>query len=122
MITYLALLKLIQRITSNIITTAGLGATSETVIPQENTDTVENVGFLKSIQLWVVTLLDSIFITILSFIMIHTVYGRFFKLYIYTSFSPIPLSSSTGETSQTIMYTFMKSYAAVCLEGAMIVL
>ena len=54
--------------------------------------------------------------------MILTVYGRFFKLYIYTAISPIPLSASAGEATQNIAYTFMKSYAGVCLEGVMIVL
>ena len=96
--------------------------TSETIIPQEIIGAVENVGFLESIPLWAVTLLGSIFITILSFIMILTVYGRFFKLYIYTAISPIPLSASVGEATQNIAYTFMKSYVGVCLEGVMIVL
>ena len=118
----LAIFDIIQGIISNIMTTAGLGATSETVIPQEIIEAVENVGFLESIPLWAVTLLGGIFITILSFIMILTVYGRFFKLYIYTAISPIPLSASAGEATQNIAYTFMKSYAGVCLEGAMIVL
>ena len=96
--------------------------TSETIIPQEIIGAVENVGFLESIPLWAVTLLGGIFITILSFIMILTVYGRFFKLYIYTAISPIPLSASAGEATQNIAYTFMKSYAGVCLEGVMIML
>lgn len=50
------------------------------------------------------------------------VYGRFFKLYMYTAISPIPLAASPGEATQNIAYTFMKSYAGVCLEGAMIIL
>ena len=54
--------------------------------------------------------------------MILTVYGRFFKLYMYTAISPIPLSCAAGETTQNISITFMKSYAGVCLEGAIIVL
>lgn len=90
------------------------------MIPQEIIDAVENVEFLESIPLWAVTLLGGIFITILSFIMILTVYGRFFKLYIYTAISPILLSATAGEATQNIAYTFMKSYAGVCLEGAVI--
>ena len=91
-------------------------------LPQEIADAIGDVGFLASIPLWLVTLLGSLMITVLAFIMILTVYGRFFKLYIYTAISPIPLSASAGETTQNIAYTFMKSYAGVCLEGAMIVL
>ena len=58
----------------------------------------------------------------MSFIIILTVYGRFFKLYIYTAISPIPLSTFAGEPTQSIGISFLKSYAAVCLEGAIIVL
>ena len=54
--------------------------------------------------------------------MILTVYGRFFKIYMYTAISPIPLSAAAGESTQNIAYTFIKSFAGVCLEGAMIVL
>lgn len=74
------------------------------------------------IPLWAVTLIGGLFITVLSFIMIMTVYGRFFKLYLYTAIAPIPLSSFAGEPSQNVGKSFIKSYAAVCLEGAIIVL
>lgn len=54
--------------------------------------------------------------------MILTVYGRFFKLYLYTAIAPIPLSTFAGEPSQQLGKSFIKSYCAVCLEGAIIVL
>ena len=54
--------------------------------------------------------------------MIMSVYGRFFRLYLYTAIAPIPLSSFAGEASQNIGRSFLKSYAAVCLEGAIVVL
>lgn len=59
---------------------------------------------------------------ILSFIMILTVYGRFFKIYLYTAISPIAFSSFGGEPTQNIGKSFLKSYAAVCLEGVIIIL
>lgn len=117
-----AIFEIIQGIISSIMTTVGVGTATETVIPQEIIDAVENVGFLESIPLWAVTLLGGIFITILSFVLILTVYGRFFKLYMYTAISPIPLAASAGESTQNVAFTFLKSYAGVCLEGAMIVL
>lgn len=40
----------------------------------------------------------------------------------YTAIAPIPLSTFAGEPSQHIGKSFLKSYAAVCLEGAIIVL
>lgn len=45
-----------------------------------------------------------------------------FKLYIYTAIAPVPLSAFAGEPSQSVGKSFIKSYAAVCLEGAVIVL
>lgn len=114
--------EIVQGIILAITETAGLGVSSETVLPQEIIDAVSNTGFLESIPLWAVTLLGSIFITILSFVMILTVYGRFFKLYMYTAISPIPLAAAAGESTQNTAFTFIKSYAGVCLEGAIIVL
>ncbi len=114
--------EIVQGIIQSITETVGLGVSNETVIPQEIVDAVSNTGFLESIPLWAVTLLGSIFITILSFVMILTVYGRFFKLYMYTAISPIPLAAAAGESTQNIAFTFIKSYAGVCLEGAIIVL
>lgn len=114
--------KIVQGVISTITRTVGLGTAESTVIPQEIIDAVNNTGFLESIPLWAVTLLGSIFITILSFIMILTVYGRFFKIYMYTAISPIPLAATAGESTQNTAFTFIKSYAGVCLEGAIILL
>lgn len=47
--------------------------------------------------------------------------GDFFGS-IYTSLAPIPLSTFAGEPSQNVGKSFIKSYCAVCLEGAVIVL
>jgi len=118
----MAIFKIIQGITSTIMTTIGIGSASNTVLPQEIIEAVEDCGFLESIPLWAVSLLGSIFITILAFVMILTVYGRFFKLYMYTAISPVPLSCAAGETTQSVTVTFLKSYAGVCLEGAVIIL
>ena len=54
--------------------------------------------------------------------MILTVYGRFFKLYLYTAIAPIPLSTFAGESTSHVGQSFLKSFTAVCLEGAIIVL
>ena len=91
-------------------------------LPDEIIEAVEDCGFFESIPLWAVTLIGGLFITVPSFIMIMSVYGRFFRLYLYTAIAPIPLSSFAGEPSQNIGRSFLKSYAAVCLEGAIVVL
>lgn len=118
----LAIFKICQGIISTIIKTAGLGTATKTVLPSEIISAVESCGFFESIPLWAVTLIGGLFITILSFIMILTVYGRFFKLYLYTALAPIPLSTFAGETTQNVGKSFLKSFCAVCLEGAIIVL
>ena len=92
------------------------------MLPQEMISAIEDCGFFESIPLWAVTLIGSLFITVLSFIIILTVYGRFFKLYMYTAIAPIPLSTFAGQPTQNVGKSFVKSYAAVCLEGAIIVL
>ena len=118
----MALFNIIQGVTSTIMQTAGFGSTEDTVLPDEIIEAVEDCGFFESIPLWAVTLIGGLFITVLSFIMIMSVYGRFFRLYLYTAIAPIPLSSFAGEPSQNSGRSFLKSYAAVCLEGAIVVL
>lgn len=118
----MALFNIVQGITGTIMSAAGFGAAQQTVLPNEIVEAVENCGFFESIPLWAVTLIGGLFITVLSFIMIMSVYGRFFRLYLYTAIAPIPLATFAGEPSQNVGVSFIKSYAAVCLEGAVIVL
>ena len=91
-------------------------------LPQEIADAIGDVGFLASIPLWLVTLLGSLFITVLAFIMILTVYGRFFKIYMYAALSPVALASFAGEGPSHFGKAFLRSYVGVCMEGAVIVL
>ena len=118
----MAILEIIQGVVSTIMNSAGFGSPQATVLPQEIITAVEDCGFFESIPLWAVTLIGGLFITVLSFILIMTVYGRFFKLYMYTALAPIPLSTFAGEPSQNVGKSFIKSYCAVLLEGAVIVL
>ena len=118
----LALFDIVQGTISTIMTSAGFGTPNQTTLPAEMVTTIESCGFFESIPLWAVTLIGGLFITDLSFIMIMTVYGRFFKLYMYTALAPIPLSTFAGEPSQNVGKSFIKSYCAVLLEGAVIVL
>lgn len=118
----LALFNTIQGTISTIMGSAGFSTPQQTVLPPELITSVEECGFFESIPLWAVTLIGGLFITVMSFILIMTVYGRFFKLYMYTALAPIPLSTFAGEPSQNVGKSFIKSYCAVCLEGAVIVL
>jgi hypothetical protein len=118
----MALFRITQGLMSTIMTTAGIGGATTTVLPQSIKDAIDGTSFMESIPLWAVTLIGGLVITVLSFVMIMTVYGRFFKLYILAAIAPVPLSAFAGEPTQNIGKSFLKSYAAVCLEGAIIVL
>lgn len=118
----MALFEIVQGIIATIMKASGLGNNNELILPDEMVEAIEDCGFFESIPLWAVTLICSLVITILSFIIILSVYARFFKLYIYTAIAPVPLSTFAGEPTQQIGKSFLKSYAAVCLEGAIILL
>ena len=108
-----------------VATTAGsIGGIdgASVAMPAEIIEAIEEVDFLNSIPLWLITLLGSFFITVLAFIMILTVYGRFFKLYMYAALSPIALASFAGETTSFIGKAFLRSFIGVCMEGAIIIL
>ena len=111
-----------QGMVTTIMDASGLTALSSSGLPDEMVAIIEDVSFLDSIPLWAVTLLGSLFIWVLSLVMILTVYSRFFKLYMATAIAPIPLASFAGQPSSSIGIAFLKTYAAICLEGCVIVL
>ena len=117
-----AIFSVVQGIVTNIMSHSGMAGGTVTELPSEIVDKIEAVGMLESIPLWIVTLLGSLLITVLSFVMILTVYGRMFKLYMYTAIAPIPLATFAGEPTQSVGKNFIRSYAGVCLEGAIIAL
>ncbi len=119
----MALFNIVQGVTSTIMKTAGFGSTEDTVLPDEIIKAVEDCGFFEIIPLWAVTLIGGLFITVLSFIMIMSVYGRFFRLYLYTAHCTDSVIFICRRTSPEYRKKFFKSlYAAVCLEGAIVVL
>ena len=118
----LGIFDIMQGMISTIMTSAGLGSQGQSTLPSEMIPAIEECGFFESIPLWAVTLIGSLLITVLSFIMILTVYGRFFKLYLYTAIAPVPLATFAGAPTQQVGVSFLKSYTGVCLEGAIIIL
>ena len=103
---------------------AGMGGSVSTAaaLPSEVVTAIEGLGLLESIPLWLVSLLGSLFITVMSFILLLTVYGRFFRLYMFTALAPLPLASFAGEGTAASGKAFLKNYIGVCMEGAVIVL
>ena len=118
----LAMFKIVQGIITKIMEASGFTGSQNITLPQSMVDTIESCGFWESIPLWAVTLIGSLLVWVLSFVMILTVYGRFFKMFIYVAVAPIPLATFGGEETSHIGKSFLKTFAAVCLEGAVIVL
>lgn len=118
----LMIFKISQGIVSKVMNITNITTANASALPDEMITTIESVGIGGQIPLWAVTLIVGLIITVLSYIMIMTVYGRFFKLYLYTALAPIPLSTFAGEPTQNVGRNFIKSYTSVCLEGVIIIL
>jgi len=118
----LAVFSICNGIAHKTMSSIGGAVTAAATLPQEITDAVNALGFLDAIPLWLMALLGSMIITVLSFILVLTVYGRFFRLYMYTALAPVPLSTFAGEGTSHHGKAFLKSYVGVCAEGAVIIL
>lgn len=117
-----SIFNIVQGIINEIVHASKFNLLNKMVLPNSIVDAIESCGFLESIPLWAVTILGCLIITVLSFILILHVYGRFFKLYMYVAMAPIPLSASAGEPTQNIAKQYIKAFCGVCLEGAIIIL
>ena len=118
----MAIFNIVQGVINTVMNTSGFRSSSSMILPSSIVRAVNELNFLESIPLWAVSLIGSLIIMVLSFIMILSVYGRFFKIYMYTAVAPIPLSTFAGEPTQSVGKSFIKSFCAVCLEGAIIIL
>ena len=117
-----AVFSIVQGTVSTVITQSGTSGMNSTTLPQELVDAINDVGFWDSIPLWAVTLIGGLLITVLSFVMILTVYGRMFSLWMYAAIAPIPLAAFAGEPTANVGKNFIRSYAGVCLQGLVIAL
>ena len=118
MVTYgmelmLALLEIAQGMLSSVIAATSEAITDNT-LPESILTAVDECSLLPSIGVLAVSLIGMLVIVVLSFMLVITVYGRMFRLYLYTAISPVPLAAFAGEPSQNIGVSFLKSYAAVC--------
>lgn len=118
----MAIFNIVQGVINTVMNTSGLRSSTSMILLSSIVRAVDELNFLESIPLWAVSLIGSLIIMVLSFIMILSVYGRFFKIYMYTAVAPIPLSTFAGEPTQSVGKSFIKSFCAVCLEGAIIIL
>lgn len=117
-----AIFRIIQGIMTQVTTSGGSVVADGVDLPDSIIMKIEACGFFESIPLWLVSLIGALLIAVLSCVLLLTVYSRFFKLYMYTAIAPIPMSSFAGEGTAQVGRQFLKSYAGVCLQGAIIIL
>lgn len=79
-------------------------------------------GGLAKIPELLLGLIGFIVALVLSVTLILTVFGRFFKIYLFTALAPVPLAAFGAEDTHPIARNFIHSFIGVCLEGAVIAL
>ena len=100
-----------------------MGAATSFTVPSEISSAVSSMtGLFDGLFPYLVSFICNIIIMAISMVILLTVYGRFFKVYMYLAIAPIPLSTFAGEGTSQMGQTFLKSFLGVCLEGALIVL
>lgn len=118
----LAVFKITQGIMQTIMESVGIGGLTQSTLPSEMIVAIESCNFFECIPLWAVTLIRRTVSN--GFIICNDILclWKIFKIFFYTALAPIPLSTFAGEPSQQIGRSFIKSFCAVCLEGAIIIL
>lgn len=114
---------IVQGVISKITASSSIGTALEFTIPSEVQSTFEGIGILDgAIPIWAVCFIAHLAFIVIGIVLLLTVYGRFFRIYMYTAIAPIPLSTMAGQPTESIAKSFLKSYAGVCMQGVVIVL
>ena len=114
---------IVQSIIKKITASSSIGTALEFSIPSEVQSKFESIGILDgAIPVWAVCFIAHIAFIVIAIVLLLTVYGRFFRIYMYTAIAPIPLSTMAGQPTEGIAKSFLKSYAGVCMQGVVIVL
>ncbi|MBR2553572.1 MAG: hypothetical protein IKE94_01810 [Aeriscardovia sp.] len=114
---------IVQSVISKITASSSIGTALEFTIPSDVQASFESVGILDgAIPIWAVCFIAHIAFMVIGIVLLLTVYGRFFRIYMYTAIAPIPLATMAGQPTENIAKSFLKSYAGVCMQGVVIVL
>ena len=114
---------IVQGVISKVTSSSSIGTALEFSIPSEVQSTFEGIGILDgAIPIWAVCFIAHLAFIVIAIVLLLTVYGRFFRIYMYTAIAPIPLSTLAGQPTEGIAKSFLKSYAGVCMQGVVIVL
>jgi hypothetical protein len=93
-----------------------------TTLPADIIDAANRTGFWEKSAVFIIALLGAIVIIAVSITILIQVYGRFFKIYLYAALAPIALAGFAGSETSFMGKSFIKNFAAVCLEGAVIMI
>ena len=114
---------IVQGIISKVTASSSIGTALEFTIPSEVQSNFESIGILDgAIPIWAVCFIAHLAFIVIGIVLLLTVYGRFFRIYMYAAIAPIPLSTMAGQPTENIAKSFLKSFAGVCLQGVVIVL
>lgn len=123
----IGLLQMLMQIGQGIIRivfTAGIDLGRGTALPDEIRAALEGFSFWGDpggwLMLFLVSVIAAIVLIVMTFMVVLTVYGRFFKIYVYAALAPIPLAFFGGEPTQSTGISFLKAFGGVCAEGAVI--
>lgn len=118
----LAIMQISQGILQQVIFAGGGNLSMSLTVPGEIVSAIDGIGLFASVSMMGLVLIGSIIATVLAFILVMTVYGRFLKLYMLTALAPIPLSSFAGDHISQVGRSFLKNYASACIEFAVVAL
>lgn len=118
----MAVMEVPQGMVGGILSTIGVGSVQEVQLPEAFAAAVEALKWRESIPIVCLALICFVIIYALSFVLILTVYGRFFRFYLFAAIAPIPLAGLAGEGTNQMTRGFFHNYAAVCIEVIVIAL
>lgn len=106
----------------NGLSYVGISAGDAPKIPDEVKNAIHNMTFPGNIGVFIIGLIGSLAITVCGFVVLLTVYGRWFKIYMYMIISPIPLATFASKSTQQVGIQFLRNYFAATLEGVVMLL
>ena len=114
---------IVQGVIKDITGASSIGTALGFTVPSDVASSLDSLGILDgAIPVWSVCFIAHIAFIVIGLVLLLTVYGRFFRIYMYAAIAPIPLATMAGQPTENIAKSFLKSFAGVCLQGVVIVL
>lgn len=99
----------------------GLSSIAAT-IPENIRTAIEDANIVSQIFIYLVSLILAAIVIVLSISLLMTVYGRFFRIYMYVAVAPLPMSTFAGELTSRHGRTYIQGLIGACLEALVIVI